>query len=227
MPSTQKKPSARQKPRLARGSLRAQAWLHSALWPLHEALTVEVALLEAGNLTWRHAHARLEDVREAAAYLAAPGRVNLADLVAVGAPELEAPLAHHAAAVQRLAAAAAQAQAALVVGAVRDAVSQAGPRWKHADATLVAAVAEDVVNNALDREVLGHESDLWHAVRPMLAGVRHDGRLAGLEAARGEALEAARALLAALNETRARLCDAYDLPPAPIVVHTVPDHQYR
>jgi hypothetical protein len=209
-----------------RGSLRVQTWLHSAIWPLHEGLLREARLIASGDLTFTHAHGRLDGVRAATDMLGAASRVNLADLIEVAAPELAAPLAAHGDGVLALTEAATQTHAALAGGPVRDAVARAGKN-RRADETVVNALAQDVVNGALDHDVVGPESDLVLALRPQLATVRQSPAMVALDAARAALVAANHALVATLEEVRTRLCDEYDLPPAPPLYHTVPDHQYR
>ena len=201
----------------ARGSLRVQAWLYSALWPLGEAARHEQALLTAGDLTWRHGPERLDGIREAREHLTPAGRVNLADLLAEGDAALAPILERQARAVRSLTAAAAQTQIALVAGPVRDAVSRHGGHGRRDDALALADLAQDLINGALDRDVSGPEAAMWTAIRGGLAAVRGGVMFAALDAGRVELLAATDAMQREIATVRSRLCDQFDLPPAPVV----------
>lgn len=215
--STRAQPTHPRRPVIGRGSLRVQGWLYTVLWPLHEALVRELHHLDAGDATWRHASERLEGVRTPAMHLDAAGRVNLEDLIAVDAPDLRTAIDHCVAAQARLADAARHTHGELV-REVRDAVTHSKRRLHNGDEQAVDTIAEDLVNNTLEREIVGPEARMIDGLHDQLSHLRN-GRHAALDTACREAAESTRALLAAVDATRARLCDRYDLPPAPVVVH--------
>jgi len=197
-----------------RGSLRVQAWLHSALWPLHEVLHRGAVHLEAGDITWRHATGRLDGIRDALGALGAAGRANLADLLEAEGESLRAPIERHELAVSRLTAAAAEAQTVLA-RAIRDVAGRGRGRFGDGD---ISGLAQVLINGTFEHEVTS--GALLDAVHDHLARLR-DARPHMLDAARVEAADAIRALLDAVDALRRALCDRYDLPPAPIIIpHT-------
>jgi hypothetical protein len=205
------------RPSIGRGSLRVQGWLYTVLWPLHEALVRELVHLEAGDATWRHTTERLEGLRTPAAHLDAAGRVNLEDLIAVDSPDLRAAIDECTAAQTRLADAARQAHDELAIE-VREAISRTRHRFHDGDADAVETIAEDLVNRTVDRHIGSREAMLIDVLRDHLPYLRN-GHHPALEAAFRDAVDATRALLVLVESARERLCDRYDLPPAPVVVH--------
>lgn len=205
----------RSKPKLGPGSLRVRAWLHSAIWPLREALARELHLLEHGHLTWAANHQVLAGFRPARAQLGAAGRANLDDLIAVHAPALAAIIDAQEQAIADTTRAAALAQAQLVANEVPAAIDRARQRRRVED-RFVPELAEEVINRtvghrvALDRSVLD-------ALRPVLEAIPRTGGLADVDAGHARLVDATQALAAALDDHRAELCNRYDLPPAPLV----------
>ena len=208
------RPNHRRRPSIARGSLRVQGWLYTVLWPLREALARELHHLESGDATWRRSTARLESLREPKAHLGAAGRANLDDLIELDGRALPAEIDRCGAAQARLAVAATQAHHDLT-GAVREAAARARRRTREADEQAFEAIAEDLVNNTTTREVANREAELIDALRDQLPHLRN-GRYPELDAALREAVAATRDLLDLVDATRRRLCDRYDLPPAPV-----------
>lgn len=210
----------RRRPTIGRGSLRVQGWLYTVLWPLHEALVRDLHHLDAGDATWRHATERLEGIRGPAMHLDAAGRVNLEDLIAIDAPDLRVAIDQCLAAQARLTDAARRAHGELV-HEVRGAVTHSRRRVRDGDERAVETIAEDLVNKTLEREIAGPEARLVDALRDQLPHLRN-GHQPALDTACRETAEASRALLGVVDAIRARLCDRYDLPPAPVVVHAAP-----
>lgn len=210
MPPAKRRP--RRKP--APGSLRVAAWLHSAIWPLREALGRELAFLEHGHLTWSAGTQTLAGFRPARSQLTAAGRANLDDLIACHAPELAAAIDAQEAAIAATVRAAASAQLELLSGPIRDALERARQR-KRVDDAFLPDLAQEVVNRTVGHTVRLDRA-IVDAIRPALEAIPRHGALAAVDAAHARLVEATAALAAALDDLRGALCDAYDLPPAPI-----------
>ena len=202
--------------------MRVQGWLHTSLWPLQEALPRALQHLEEGNLTWRAGTGRMEGVRDAPAYLTAAGRANLHDLIAVEDGELGRLLEEQAAALIALGRAAAAAHAAWI-DALRAASGRFGGAGRRAVEEQVDALAEALVNGVMEIHIAGGDA-LAAGLRQELDALRRGPVRAGLDAARAAAVAATRALQAEVADEQRRLCDRYDLPPAPVVVHTLQTH---
>jgi hypothetical protein len=196
-----------------------QGWLYSALWPLREEMAAAVPHLERGDATWRHGSAHLEWLRDPRHHLGAAGRVNLDDLITIHGGELGHRLEHYAASLAALAAAATDAQ-----GVFERVVKQISRERRLRDSSddVVGAVAADLVNDNLDGN-RGAEGVLIAALRDELPRLRAS-RPARLDDAYREAAATAAALLAEIDDVRRELCDACDLPPAPITVNV---HGFR
>ncbi len=211
----------RRKPRRSyeHGSLRVQGWLYSALWPLREEMVGAITHLERGDATWRHGSAHLEWLRDPRHHLGAAGRVNLDDLITVHGGQLGNLLEHYAASLAALVTAATDAQ--VVFERVVRQISRER-RIRDAGDDVVGAVAADLVNDNLDGNQ-GGEGALIMALRDELPRLRA-ARPPRLDDAYREAAAAASALLAEIDDVRRELCDACDLPPAPITVNV---HGFR
>ncbi len=208
-------PAARPKPRkrYERSSLRVQGWLYSALWPLREDLTAALVHLERSDATWRHGSARLEWLRDPTAHLGPAGHANLDDLLAVHGGGVGPGLVRYAATLVELVAAAADAQ--VVFERVVRQISRER-RVRDGGDDVIGAVAADLVNENLDDNA-GAEGALLAALRDELPRLRAS-RPARLDAAYHDATVAAAALLTEVDSVRRELCDACDLPPAPITL---------
>ncbi|MBL8620424.1 MAG: hypothetical protein JNK64_03945 [Myxococcales bacterium] len=205
----------RTKPKLAPGSLRVQAWLHSAIWPLREALARELHLLEHGHLTWSASLQTLAGFRPARVQLSRASRVNLDDLIAIRAPELVEAIEAQEQAIAGAVRAAAVAQAQLMAGEIQGALDRSRQR-KRIEERFVPDLAEEVINRTVGHKV-GIERSVIDAIRPFLEAIPRTGALAAVDAAHAELVGATQRLASALDALRGALCDAYDLPPAPIV----------
>ncbi len=56
-----------------RGSRRVEGWVYEVINPILDVLPGEIALLDAGNVTWRFLQRRLEFIRPIAEYLTPDG----------------------------------------------------------------------------------------------------------------------------------------------------------
>ena len=218
--ATRSSTSRPRRPRPERGSLRVQAWLYSVLWPLHREVSRALTHLERGDATWRHGPARLESLHDAAWHLSPAGREILDDLLASCDPAIRELLERYRRALTRLASAAAEGQRGLE-DAIRHALR--GLRAREPSPDAIAAVAADLVNLNLDGNG-GVEDALLATLRPVLGELRV-ARAGFLDEPVGEALAAARALLDEITALRRALCDRYDLPPAPVLLHVHTSHQ--
>lgn len=206
----------------ARGSLRVQAWLHSAIWPLLEAAEHELDMLGSGDITWRRAHRKLDALRPAIEYLPRASRANLLDMLqAEEAEDVTAAIEAHAEAIHALEGAATAAQAALEAGYIKTALTSAAKKEarKLANPEIIAHIAERVVNKS--DHAFGVEGEAYAALAPALPGFYNLPELRALEDARVSVQAATEDLVGKLETLQAVLCDAYDLPPAP--PHAPPD----
>jgi len=217
------KPRARRRRAPAPGSLRVQAWLHAGIWPLRQTLTRELLLLEQGHLTWSAEGQRLDGFRPARSQLGPAGAANLEDLIAVHAPEL-APLCEaQEQSIAQVITAAGVAQVQLVEREIKDALARSGQR-KPVDPRLLPGLAAAVINRSIGHDISIDRSTL-DAVRPHLEAIPRVGALAAVDQAHARLVAATQALSAALDETSATLCDAYDLPPAPLAEPALHHHR--
>ena len=208
-------PKRRTRPKPGPGSLRVQGWLHSAMWPLREALARELHLLEHGHLTWSASQQQLVGFRPARSQLTSAGRANLDDLITAHAPALAATIAAQEEAISATIRAAAVAQAQLFAGEIQSALERSRQR-KRIEDRFLPELAEEVINRALGRQV-AIDRTVIEAIRPFLDAIPRAGALAAVDAAHERLVDATQALAAALDKLRTELCDTYDLPPAPIV----------
>jgi hypothetical protein len=198
-----------------RGSLRVQAWIYTALNPILEACRREHELLVVGDASWRHAGADLAHVHRVEDRLSWSGRQNLADLL-VFAPDLARLIDEHDQARLALLRAASLAQQRLLAnrrfrGAIH--ATRHVVRGVSED-ELAAGVAERLVNAGAG-DPLGPAHAIWSAAHSALLPFAEEAAAAvgpPVKAIERAAVELGKAAV----ELRRRLCDDFDLPPAPI-----------
>jgi hypothetical protein len=197
-----------------RGSLRVQAWIYTALNPIIEACRREHELLAAGDLSWRHAGADLAHLHHVEDWLSWGGRQNLGDLLPFAAGF--APLVESRDEVRdALLRAAAETQRTLVgERGFRAAIHGARHLARGMpEADLIACVAERVVNGgAGDAAAPDHE--VWHSAHPALLPFL-EAALVVLTPTVAALDRATVGLGRACVDLRRRLCEEFDLPPAP------------
>ncbi|MFH0901472.1 MAG: hypothetical protein V2A73_12665 [Pseudomonadota bacterium] len=217
MAATKKKPGKR--------SPRVRAWVYGVLNALIDALEREHDFLSRGNLTWRHYSGRAEYILLPEEYLDPAGQTNLED-VENYYPEVKSALQTHRQLLTAARDAAATAHKSLVQdSAFHAAVTREIDRYKVAkpsapylsespDAILRLA-AERVVNEIRDLPDHYTDADFWNFAATALTTFSSSEIPARARVAREALAQHTVELVQLLRELRTRLCDDFDIPPAP------------
>jgi hypothetical protein len=205
-----------------KGSLRVQAWLYTAIDPMLDGCERDLARLARGDLTWRHVTGLAATMRPAAEHLRPAARVNLEDLLRF-VPDLAKLLIAQDVTYHEALTAARAAHAAMV----GDARFRAAVTAMTKASALRGRPGEDHVARAAERVVNGgavspeESAPLWRALVEELRAFAPVEELRQLGDGVKSLHDATATLVAGLREARERLCDEFDLPPAPVTMATL------
>lgn len=215
-----------------RGSRRVEGWVFEVINPILDALPGEIALLDAGNVTWRFLQRRLEFIRPIAEYLTPDGLHILRDF---GRAHADVPghVKEHDRLVDALTRSAAHAHERLLAredfrASLSEFLTEYWRRFVDAEKPwgafsedqFPALVAEHVVNRT--REIPSHHTDskFWQVFGARLLSFDDDPAFEELDASRKSLANFDRRFAEWLEDKRFALCEEYDIPAAPLSVWT-------
>lgn len=210
------------------GSRRVEGWVYEVINPLLDAMHIEMAFLERGNVTWRFLSRSLEHIRSLDAYLPRQGLHILRDFQRANRG-VQKRLSRHDELVEALAQAALHAHDWLVGSAdFRQRVEhnlaefmRADPEAAHPGGALSPEqfpdlVAEHVVNQTAQLPPHHTDSRFWDRFGVSFLEFKSGPPFRSLDAARTSLLEYDRTLVDWLEKKSFDLCERYDIPAAPI-----------
>ena len=227
-------------------SRRVEAWVHSVLNPLVDALRREQLLLERGNLSWRAYSRSCDYIRPIQEYLDIAQIPNLENFRSDPLnPGFAAAFDEHDCALREMESKVRQffdrlMNSELFLKQVRDLVREFSGDSSHAagqvgmtihDDDLPKYVAEYLINNTKDLPAHYVTHGFWAQYKdrfPHLAEefepYKQRESFQNLQSAVGELRGISRALLNRLEEHRSHLCATFDIPAAPISANRTGGH---
>lgn len=210
-----------------KGSPRVEAWIHTVINPLLESISVELSLLERGNVTWRFDSEKLAFIRPLNEYIAPPSRPNYEDFVRANRA-IARFLQQHDALVMTLEQNAQVASRSLLrsqefLYGVEQSLTayltrpgqQAYPGGGVPEEQFPALMAEHVVNNVQELPRHYTDSDFWKQYGATLRAFARGPEFEALRQSRDTLFKHDQLLKTKLLDLRFDLCGKYDVPAAP------------
>lgn len=209
-----------------KGSERVKAWIYSVVNPLMETLRAEIIALSKKSITWRYSASEMEFISPTRDLVQPSARPNYDDLLR-GYPAVRPPMENRDRNVESLQQAAAECWKHITqYSGLQQMVGSLLKQWRDEgnpypggaipEEEFWLLIAEHIVNNAAEMPFYYTSKPFWSRFGGSFLALRIGSPFSQLDKSITSLKKSDETLIQVLDQTRANLCEQYDIPAAPI-----------